>query len=192
MNWTDTHKRFQGNDSGRRQWQNPEAILQSLELTKGNTFIDIGCGEGFFALPAADIVGSDGKVYGVDIDPAATDILRNKAGREGLDNIIITTGPAEEVVFCNACADLIFFGIDLHDLRDPGKALDNARIMVKPHGRLADLDWKKEETPFGPPLHIRFSEEDASSLISSAGFIVESIVYPGPYHYLILARPHPP
>ena len=49
-------------DHERRKWQNPEAILSSIGLRPGFTLIDIGCGSGFFALPAAKIVGKKGKV----------------------------------------------------------------------------------------------------------------------------------
>ncbi len=188
MDWTGPHKRFGPDDAERRQWQNPEEILHHLGLGKGETFIDVGCGEGFFALPAARIVGSEGRVYGIDIDPAATDTLRDVAKREGLNNMIILTGPAEEIVCCENCADLIFFGIDLHDFRNPGKVLENAGKMSKPGGRLADLDWRNEETPSGPPLPIRLSEEAAAGMIINAGFRVESVTHPGPWHYLIIAK----
>ncbi len=191
MDWTGAHKRFCAGDTERQRWQNPEKILLGLELKKGDIFVDIGCGEGYFALPAARIVGRHGKVFGVDIDPTAITALKNEATREGLNNMFFITGSAEEVIVCEGCADLIFFGIDLHDFRDPEKVLRNARKMVKPFGRLADLDWRKQETPFGPPLPIRFSEETSSAMIISAGFFVESVTYPGPYHYLITARTAP-
>ena len=56
-------------------------------------------------------------------------------------------------------------------------------------GRLIDLDWKKIDMPFGPPVAIRFSEEKASSLIHSAGFTVIDIRDVGPYHYVVTAKP---
>ena len=42
--------------------------------------------------------------------------------------------------------------MDLHDFNDPVKVLQNAKQMIKPNGQLIDLDWKKIEMPFGPPL----------------------------------------
>ena len=52
----------------RRKWQNPENILDGIGLHPGMTFIDIGCGQGFFTIPAAKIVGDSGKVYASDIN----------------------------------------------------------------------------------------------------------------------------
>ena len=176
-------------DHERRKWQNPEAILSSIGLRAGVTFIDIGCGGGFFALPAAKIVGRKGKVYGLDTDAQSIASLKEQASSEGLKNLHLTIGRAEETIICNQCADIIFIGMALHDFRDASKVLENAKIMVKPAGRLVNLDWKKEPMKLGPPLRIRFSEEMAVSLIEGAGFAVETIKDSGPYHYLVIAKP---
>ena len=176
-------------DHERRRWQNPEAILSSIGLRSGLTFMDIGCGGGFFALPAARMIGEKGKVYGLDTNADSIASLGQQASREGLKNLCLTIGRAEETTICKQCADILFIGMALHDFQDASKVLENARSMVKPTGRLANLDWKKEPMEFGPPLRIRFSAEMAVSLIKGAGFAVESVKDTGPYHYLVIATP---
>jgi ubiquinone/menaquinone biosynthesis C-methylase UbiE len=175
-------------DPERRQWQDPEAILTEIGVKPGITFADIGCGGGFFALPAARMVGEKGKVYGLDVNPAAIAGLRGQAAKEGLKNLKLTAGRAEEKVVCRHCADIVFFGTALHDFQDPSQVLQNAKIIIKKTGRLVDLDWKKEAA-IGPPPHIRFDEAKAFKLIEAAGFKVESVEESGLYHYLITARP---
>jgi ubiquinone/menaquinone biosynthesis C-methylase UbiE len=177
------------NDPGRRKWQDPEAILSGIGLKAGLVFADIGCGGGFFALPAARMVGKMGMVYGLDANPASIAALKEQADKEGLTNLYLTSGRAEETIVCEHCADILFFGIALHDFQDPAKVLENARRILKPGGKLVDLDWKKEEMPLGPPLHIRFDEKKALRLIEEAGFIKESVKDSGQYHYLITAKP---
>ncbi|MFQ5762466.1 MAG: class I SAM-dependent methyltransferase, partial [Candidatus Bathyarchaeia archaeon] len=185
-----SHKWFHTvhDEEERRRWQNPEATLAVIGLKPGFTFIDIGCGEGFFALPAARFVGDRGKVYGIDADGDAVGRLKEKAAKEGLRNVSLTAGEAEETVLCDACADIIFFGIVLHDFRDAAKVLMNAKKMLKPTGRLINLDWKKEPMSLGPPQRIRFSEEEAARRIKAAGFSVEATKEAGPSHYLIVAK----
>lgn len=183
------HGGFALDEATRRSWYTPEAILQDLHL--GMTFIDIGCGEGFFSILAAKKVGGKGKVYAVDSDASAIEKLNCKAKTEGLKNIIAKVGAAEETVFCSKCADFVFFSIVLHDFADPVKVLQNAKQMTKPTGRLVDLDWKKQAMPFGPPVKIRFSEEHASSLIEKAGFQIEGVKDVGSYHYVVTAKPLP-
>jgi ubiquinone/menaquinone biosynthesis C-methylase UbiE len=176
-------------DPARRKWQDPEAILTGIGLKPGMALVDVGCGAGFFAIPAARIVGPKGKIYGVDGNPAAITALREQAEKEGLKNLYLTTGAAEDIVVGEQCADIVFFGISLHDFHDPSKVLANARRMIKPGGILVDLDWKKEGIPMGPPPHIKFDESKASQLIEAAGFKLASVKDSPPYHYLIKAKP---
>ena len=77
----------------------------------------------------------------------------------------------------------------LHDFRDPAKVLRNAKLMLKPTGKLVNLDWKKKPTEVGPPLQIRFSEEQAASLLKQAGFTVESVEPVESDFYMVTAKP---
>jgi ubiquinone/menaquinone biosynthesis C-methylase UbiE len=183
------HRFHHHDESERRKWQDPDSILARIGLKPGDTFVDIGCGDGFFTLPAARIVGEAGMVYGIDIDATGLDELRAKASAESLKNIFLEVGEAEDIVPCEGCADLVFYGIDLHDFHDQARVLANARSIVKPGGLLVDLDWKKEPTPMGPPLEIRFSRQLAGRMIEDAGFELTDVEDSGLYHYLIIARP---
>jgi len=175
-------------EAERRTWQNPEAILAEVGIKVGDVLIDLACGFGFFAIPAAKMVGPQGVVCGVDIDNEALEELRKKAALAGLLNLRLKLAAAEDVVLCEQCADIVFLGIALHDFKDSLKVLQNAKRALKTGGRLVNLDWKKEETPFGPPLEIRFSQGEAVSLIERAGFKVVSAKDSGPYHYIISAN----
>ena len=181
------HGGFSLDEATRRSWYNPDTILK--DLGAGMVFMDIGCGDGFFTVLAAKKVGETGKVYAVDIDASAVEKLKQKAQAAGLKNITAKVGAAEDTVFCKKCADFVFYSMDLHDFNDPEKVLKNAKEMVKPTGRLIDLDWKKIEMPFGPPVAIRFSEEKIAGLMESAGFTVAEVKDAGPYHYLVTAKP---
>lgn len=49
-------------EKDRRSWQDPDTILADIGVAEGLVVIDIGCGQGFFALPAARRVGRSGRV----------------------------------------------------------------------------------------------------------------------------------
>jgi len=134
------------------------------------------------------MIGSEGVVCGVDVDDVALGELRAQAAQAGLGNIRVKLAAAEDASLCERCADIVFIGIALHDFRDPFEVLQNAKSTLKKDGRLINLDWKKESTPFGPPVDIRFNESEAASLIERAGFNVVSIQDSGPYHYVIVAN----
>ena len=183
------HKWHYQDESERRKWQNPESILKRIGLKTGQTLVDIGCGEGFFALPAARIVGRAGLIYAGDISTEALETLQRKAEIEKLENILISAGAAEELTMCEGCADVVFMGMVLHDFKDPAAVLKKALKMLKTRGTLIDLDWKKVTTPIGPPLNIRFDEGLASQMIQQAGFKVQWVEDNGQYHYIVAAVP---
>ena len=180
------HGGFALDEATRRKWYNPDAILRDLQ--SGMVFADIGCGDGFFTILAAKKVGEHGKVYAVDVDESAIKKLKSKAEAEGLKNITAKVGTGEETVFCDKCADFVFYSMVLHDFEDPLKVLKNAKQMIKAEGRLIDLDWRKQEMPFGPPFKIRFSEEQASNLMRNASFQIDNIKVAGNYHYVVTGK----
>ncbi len=181
--------RYSPNDEERKKWQNPETILDAVGLKRGDTFVDVGCGEGFFALPAARRVGPEGAVYGIDINGSAIDQLRKAAEEEGHAHLHAVQGRGENTLVCQHCAHFVFYGICLHDFEDPVQVLNRARTMIRDDGLLIDLDWKAEPTPIGPPVRIRFSVEKACKLIEEAGFDIRSVKDAGPCHYCIQASP---
>jgi len=182
-----SHKHFgEGKTSN---WHHPEISLESIGLRSGMTFMDVGCGIGFFTIQAANIVGDTGTVYAVDTAASSIDLLKREAAEKGLKNIRAEVAAAEETIFCDACADIVFYSIVLHDFRDPAKVLHNAKRMIKPSGTLVNLDWKKKPMPLGPPLQIRFSEEQAANLIKQAGFTIESVKDLGSNFYIVTANP---
>ncbi|MGF3522805.1 MAG: class I SAM-dependent methyltransferase [Candidatus Bathyarchaeia archaeon] len=184
------HGGFSLDESVRRSWYNPEAILKQAGLKEGMVFVDVGCGEGFFAMLAAQLVGDKGKVYAVDSNAATIEKLKRGAAAKNLKNIHAEVGAAEQTVFCNNCADIVFYSMVLHDFSDPAMVLQNAKSMLKPSGVLVNLDWKKLQIPFGPPFQIRLSEQQAAELITQAGLTVENVKDAGPYHYVIHAKPN--
>ncbi|MCG6538419.1 MAG: class I SAM-dependent methyltransferase [Syntrophales bacterium LBB04] len=176
-----------GRDRDRRKWQDPEAILKEIGLKPGDTFVDIGCGQGYFTIPAARIVGESGKIYALDISPLMVKGLDEQARENGSKNVYTRVGVAERTSLCEGCADFIFFGIVFHDFQDRIAALGNARRMLKKDGKLVDLDFKKIPMHFGPPVEIKLAEDEAKRIIEDAGFNVKSIKEIEPYSYLLIA-----
>ncbi len=73
----------------RRLIHNPEKIL-APHVTSGMTVLDIGAAMGFFSLPLARMVGSQGKVICVDVQEKMLGVLQNRARKEQLAERIIT------------------------------------------------------------------------------------------------------
>lgn len=183
------HGGFSLDEAIRRSWFKPEKVLEDAGLLPGMVFVDVGCGEGFYTLLAAEMVGSKGIIYALDSDSSAIYRLRRKAEAKGFSNVKTLVARAEETVFCEGCADVVFYSMVLHDFQDPLKVLLNAKRMLKAAGKLVDLDWKKKQMSHGPPFSIRFTEEHAQDLVEAAGFKVESVRDAGKDHYIVTANP---
>jgi ubiquinone/menaquinone biosynthesis C-methylase UbiE len=178
------------NHAERRLWQDAPAILSQIGLKPGDTMADIGSGDGYFSIPAARIVGESGKIYSLDVSAEAISELKAAASIAGLTNIQTAVGEAENTPLCRGCADVVLMANVLHDFNDPVAALKNVRLMLKPGGKLADLDWKKDKDQMhGPPFAKRFDQEKAAALLKEAGFKVMSSALVGPFHYLLIAAP---
>jgi len=66
-----------------------EVFLKDMGVRKGQLVLDFGCGVGHYTIPAAKVVGKEGKVYAVDKDREALDKLTEMAESKGLKNILI-------------------------------------------------------------------------------------------------------
>ena len=76
-------------DNPLRRWlSNPLKWLQAAGLKPGHTALEVGCGPGFFTIPAAKLVGDQGRVVALDIHPLAVRRVRQKARRAGLANVL--------------------------------------------------------------------------------------------------------
>ena len=74
----------------------PEQTLLAAGLRPLDIFLDIGCGAGYFTLPAAKLVGPHGKVYALDFSAAMLSSLRAKIAATGVFNVeALETGPCD-------------------------------------------------------------------------------------------------
>ncbi|MGB6852381.1 MAG: class I SAM-dependent methyltransferase, partial [Thermoanaerobaculia bacterium] len=71
----------------RRFIHRPERLLGPY-VRQGMTVLDVGCGMGHFSLGLARMVGSDGRVIAVDLQPEMLEVLSARANKEGLDERI--------------------------------------------------------------------------------------------------------
>lgn len=113
----------------------PEApkVIQALNIKKGMTVLDFGCGEGNYTIPAAEAVGSHGKVYALDKKIRKLRQVERKANRQKLTNIetILNDG---EVYLDKDSIDIVMLFDVLHHINDKQKLLNNLCNVLKPDG----------------------------------------------------------
>ncbi len=77
------------------------------ELQPGKTIVDLGCGAGFDTILAAQMVGREGQVIGVDMTPAMLNKARRNAKLLGLGNVDLREGYLEELPVADRTADVV-------------------------------------------------------------------------------------
>lgn len=175
-------------DSGeRRSYLDPVGILTAFRVTEGMRVADVGTGTGFFAIPAARLVGPSGKVFAVDLLPEMLEDLQAKLVREPMPNLEALRSTEDRIPLPDGSVDFAFLACVLHELDGPGTLLECRRILMR-DGRLGIIDWKKEDMEFGPPKTHRLDEDEARSILRDAGFHPVRTFEGGRYHYAVEAR----
>jgi SAM-dependent methyltransferase len=143
-------------------------ILNVIGINKGDRFLDLGSGEGYFSLAASQAVGNEGLVYAFDVDTYSIARLKKEIAERTLTNIEASVvDVSQKLPLANESVNLAFMSNVLHGLAANGEAdgtlKEIARVTVR-NGMLAIVEFKKQESPVGPPLSIRLSSDEVDAL----------------------------
>lgn len=170
----------------------PDQLLRTLGVQADETVVHLGCGAGFYLIPAAKIVGQGGRVIGIDILPDMLSEAENKARRENVATIIKTIrGNLENEqgsTLHEASADWVLVANVLHQ-SDAAKILREARRIVKQAGQVIIIEWDTGATPFGPPAKVRIPKSRVLETIKQQQLRVTKEFQPSPYHYGLATAP---
>jgi ubiquinone/menaquinone biosynthesis C-methylase UbiE len=168
----DTRKRLMLLSDERMALLQPEKLLRDLGLREGMTLADIGCGPGFFTIPAAQIVGPTGQALAADIQGEMLSSVRSRALEHGLNNVRIVKTNDREIPISEGTCDFALLAFMLHEVDHRASFLHRAARILKPGGRLIVLEWDKVAEPMGPPVEDRLSPEELLADAQAAGLRV--------------------
>jgi len=157
------------NDPKRLEILNPEVIWAKADLRDPKVLVDIGAGTGFFALPFSKKLKA-GKVYACDISDDMLTWMENNLPMESRGVIIPLKMEERSVPLPDGIADLIYMINLHHELDDQVMVIKESLRLLKDGGKLMIIDWKKEDTPEGPPLAIRVTDETIERQMLACGF----------------------
>jgi ubiquinone/menaquinone biosynthesis C-methylase UbiE len=121
----------------------PDAVVAALGLRPGDHVADLGPGYGHFTLLLCRAVAPDGVVYAADADAATLDDLRRAADDRAITNLhpVLTSRRRLELP---EPVDLLFVSATFHHLRRPVRYFKEARLLLRPGGRVAILESRLE------------------------------------------------
>lgn len=115
--------------------------VERLRLAQGERVLDVCCGSGASAIPAAEIVGPKGAVVGVDLAENLLELARSKAEQRGLTNIEFRSGDMTQLPFDEAEFDVVVCVFGIFFVPDMEAALGELRRVLRDGGKLAITTW---------------------------------------------------
>lgn len=165
----DVRKLDKLNDPQRLQRENPDLIWDILALEEAAVLVEIGAGTGFVAARFSRRIPS-GKVYACDIEETMIAWMKEHLPEVEGGGIVPLRMDERSVPLADGIADLVYMVNLHHELEDPGAILREAHRLLKPGGKVAIVDWKREKTPEGPPLEIRVAADTIRAQMAAGGF----------------------
>lgn len=170
------------------QFTNPNNIVASVGLNRGDRVADFGCGSGYYVVPAAQIVGQDGQVFAVDIQPEMCAVSMSAAKMHNLKNVKIVqadlTAPLHDIE--QTSCDAVIIGSILHQVSKADLLLRNAYKLLKTGGKLLVVEWKPELTTFGPPMDKRVPQKELEKAVQSLGLKKVKDITTDSFHYAVV------
>jgi SAM-dependent methyltransferase len=175
-----------------RLWPTPGATLRTLGIGPADRVVDLGCGNGYFTLPAARITAS-APVYAVDIDRPLLDAVAERATQQDIGNIHPIRADLSSVSsILPRAVDVAVLANTCHGIAEPGSVLEAVAGCLASEGRLILINWRdtpRAETTIdgvarGPPTEIRVGPAEMAATVTAATpCVLQETIPLAPYHY---------
>ncbi|AMV36097.1 class I SAM-dependent methyltransferase [Planctomyces sp. SH-PL62] len=172
--------------------EQPEAMLDALEVAPGMTVADVGAGAGYHSIRLARRVGDEGVVLATDVQPQMLRMLRDNAKAAGVRNVRPLLASQRETKLPAGEVDLILMVDVYHECSDPETLLDGLLAALKPGGRLVLVEFRGEdpEVPIKPEH--KMTLEQARLEVEPRGFDFKTSHEFLPWqHVIVFEKPRP-
>jgi ubiquinone/menaquinone biosynthesis C-methylase UbiE len=152
----------------RRRRQPVAPALRLLGLSRRHVVVDLGCGPGYYLIPAARRVAL---AWGLDLSPTMLRAARKAAAAAGLCNVRVRRSTEQRLPLPAGSAHRALMVNVLHELASPRRTLAEICRVLAPGGRLLLVDWRRARTYHGPPKGERIAVRAARRMLVAAGFV---------------------
>jgi ubiquinone/menaquinone biosynthesis C-methylase UbiE len=176
----------------REDWQQPDRLMDALQISDGSVVADLGAGGGWFTVRLARRVGPNGRVYAEDVQPQMIEAIQRRVAREGLRNVTAILGKPTDPLLPAHALDAVLIVDAYHEVEHPVTLLRNIAKALKPDGRIGIVNFTKNGGGPGPAMEDRVDAEKVIRDAQAAGLRQQSRENFLRYEYLlILGLPSP-
>lgn len=168
----------------------PAKILTQIEVGNGSIAADFGCGPGYFSFPFAKAVGSDGKIYALDVLQHVVEFVENKAKSMGLMNVVAQRANVEKEngsKIDSSAVDWVILKDILFQNQKKEIIITEAFRILKHGGKALLIEWNRGNSVIGPQADMRIPQEELKKLFVKSGFEIEKNIDAGNFHYGFVA-----
>jgi ubiquinone/menaquinone biosynthesis C-methylase UbiE len=115
--------------------------VERLDLQPGMSVLDVGCGSGASALPAAEAVGASGQVIGIDLAQNLLTLGERKAQQKNLGNVQFRIEDMTNLTYPDEHFDVVISVFSIFFVKDMETQVAKLWRLVKPNGKLAITTW---------------------------------------------------
>jgi ubiquinone/menaquinone biosynthesis C-methylase UbiE len=119
-------------------------IVKEIGLKEGDHVLDYACGPGGYVPATAELIGKSGKIYALDVNPAAIEMVENLAAKKGLSNVKTILSDCDTDL-PDESIDVVLLYDAFHDFEEPDEILKELHRVLKPSGILSFNDHHLDE-----------------------------------------------
>jgi ubiquinone/menaquinone biosynthesis C-methylase UbiE len=153
---------------GREQEEQPQKVVDAMELKGDEVVADIGAGSGYFSFRIARCLPK-GKVLAEDIQPEMLTILKQTARRLNITNVEPVLGTVTDVQLPEAQVDIVLLVDSYHEFDHPREMMESILKSLRPGGRVIDVEYKAEDPAVQILPHHKMTEAQAVREMSAVG-----------------------
>ena len=154
----------------RREMLPTRTVLNKIGLNEGARLADIGCGIGYFSIPAADVIGPQGIVFALDVSKEMIEELDKKIEENDIENIRTVITDKYNFKLEDNSVSYAFICTVLHEIEDGIAFINETKRILALGGKIAVVEWIRAESDWGPPVDHRLDSSDVKIMLQAAGF----------------------
>jgi SAM-dependent methyltransferase len=170
----------------RELYQKPDLIMDALGVADGSIVAEVGAAGGWFTVRLARRVGPRGLVYAEDIQEEMVEAIERRMQRESLGNVRTVLGKNDDSRLPDDALDAVLIVDAYYEFEKPVDMLRSVKDALKPNGRVAIVDYRKDGEGPGPPLEDRVEESIVIAKAEAAGLRLVSRETFLPYQYMLV------
>ncbi|NJL28840.1 MAG: methyltransferase domain-containing protein [Thermoanaerobaculia bacterium] len=169
----------------RDAWQKPAHVVELMKVAPGMTVVDLGTGTGYFLPYLARAVGEQGKVLGLDVEPAMIEHVKMRAEKAGLANVEARTCAPDDPGLADASVDRVLIVDTWHHIDSRPIYTQKLLRALKPGGEVVVVDFTRD-SPQGPPPAMRLSAEEVIREMAAGGLKAKVVEAQLPNQYVVI------